>query len=97
MLNFIILLYWTIVYFVLGFIVLACVPQLRVTLLNLLAFVLGGFAGSELAVIVYGHLRTKILDSYPMTVSLVGAMVGGAVLLWLKMRLMRKHSVSRWL
>ena len=68
LLSFMIAVYWCLVYTIAGFIVLAFVPKLRVTLLNLVAFVIGGFAGSAGILQVYGMYRFGLLENYPMTI-----------------------------
>jgi hypothetical protein len=97
LLSFMIAVYWCLVFTIVGLIVLAAVPTLRVTLLNLIAFVIGGFAGSAGTLYVYGIYRFGLLENYPMTISLVGAIAGGTLLVWLKIRFIKTSGDTRLL
>lgn len=94
LLSFMIVVFWCVIYGFLGLIVLASVPALRVTVLNLIAFVVGALAGSTIFSIVYGQYRGP-LDNYPDAIHFVGALAGGAVLVWLKMRFVKSPSDGR--
>jgi hypothetical protein len=79
-------------YSVLGCVVLACLPTLRLTVLNLLFFVVGAFAGGVAFLFVYGQLVAAALLSdvafYGMFPALlVGGGIGGYLLVRLKARL----------
>jgi uncharacterized membrane protein YeaQ/YmgE (transglycosylase-associated protein family) len=89
LLSFMLVVYWCLVYTIAGFIVLASVPKLRVTVLNLLAFVIGAFAGRTGTLYVYGAYRFGFLENYPITIGLVGAIAGGILLVWLKTRFIK--------
>jgi hypothetical protein len=95
LLSFMIAVYWCLVYTIAGYIVLAFVPALRVTLLNLFAFVIGGFAGSAGILYVYGTYRFGLLDRYPMAIGLLGALAGGTLSVWLKTRLIKTSGDTR--
>lgn len=82
---------------VLGFFVLTCTPSLRLTIANLILFVVGGFAGmlalSNLFIwgmrhilVVFRIQVTQGSDSILILPALLGAALGGATLVWLKMR-----------
>ena len=89
--------YWCLVYTIAGFVVLAFVPKLRVTLLNLVAFVIGGFAGSAGILQVYGMYRLGLLENYPVSIGLVGAIAGGTLLVWSKTRFIKTSGATRLL
>ena len=82
---------------VLGLIVLACVPALRLTIRNPVTFVVGAFPGTLALGYVYGRLfadSRNELDSKAAVlglffVLLIGAIVGGTGLVWLGMRLVK--------
>jgi hypothetical protein len=84
LLSFMIVVFWCAVYAIVGLIVLASVPTLRVTLLNLIAYVIGGLIGSQIFSIAYGQYRGA-LDNYPDFARFVGAAIGGTLLVWLKL------------
>jgi hypothetical protein len=78
-------------YTILGLLFLACVPRLRITFLNLGAFILGAFFGGLALLFCYGRIfaRTKLGDAafygiFP--VLLIGGLLGGGFLLWLRGR-----------
>ena len=96
LLSFMIVVFWCVTYGFVGLIVLASVPALRVTLLNLIAFVVGALVGSKIFSIIYGQYQGP-LDNYPDAIHFVGALAGGAALLWLKMRYVKSPSDSRLL
>jgi hypothetical protein len=89
--------FWCMVYSILGFIVLACMPALRVTLLNLIAFVIGAFFGSLALLYAYGAVRFGPIQIYPDTISLIGAVAGGTLFVWLKMRFIKTPVDTRLL
>ena len=82
---------------ILGLIVLACVPALRVTVRNLVIFIVGAFPGTLALGYVYGRLfadsrneldsRASVLGFF--FVLLVGAIVGGTGLVWLGIHLVK--------
>ncbi len=81
-------------YTILGLVVLVCVPALRLTFLNLFLFLAGAFPGGLALLFVYGRIfaRNQLGDAafygiFP--VLLVGGATGGALLVWLKMRLVK--------
>jgi uncharacterized membrane protein YeaQ/YmgE (transglycosylase-associated protein family) len=96
LLSFMIVVFWCLIYTFVGLIVLATVPALRVTLLNLIAFVIGALIGSTIFSIVSGQFHSP-LDNYPNAAHFVGAVTGGAVLVWLKMRFVKSPSDGRLL
>jgi hypothetical protein len=96
LLSFMIVVCWSAVYIIVGLIILSSMPGLRVTLLNLIAFVFEGLLGSEIFSIVYGRYRGPF-DNYPDAIGLVGAVAGGAFVVWLKMRFVKTPSDSRLL
>jgi len=77
LLSFVIAVYWCLVYTIVGSIVLACVPNFRVTLLNVAAFVIGAWPGSDAYYYALGFLldypayRFSPLEHYPVAFSLV--------------------------
>jgi uncharacterized membrane protein YeaQ/YmgE (transglycosylase-associated protein family) len=96
LLSFMIVVFWCVIYTFVGVIVLVTVPALRVSLLNLIAFVIGALIGSTIFSIASGQFHSP-LDNYPDAVHFVGAVTGGVVLVWLKMRLLKSQSDSRLL
>jgi hypothetical protein len=79
---------------ILGVIVLASVPALRLRFLNLLLFLLGAFPSGLLCLFIYGRLfaRNQLSDAafygfFP--ILLIGGAVGGTLTVWLKTRLAR--------
>jgi hypothetical protein len=97
LLSFMIVIFWCLVYWVLGAIVLAGVPALRVTVLNLVAFVMGAYPGSLAGWYVSGMIRLGRLEINPVIVSLVGAAAGGTLLVWLKTRFIKTPADTRLL
>jgi hypothetical protein len=95
LLSFMIVVFWCVVYSVVGLIVFACVPGLRFTLFNLIAFLIGAFAGSEAFLSVYGAYRLGRIDNYPNAVGLVGALTGGTVLVLLKKKFIKTSGDTR--
>src|SRR5262249_46942611 len=81
-----------ILFAILGSVVLACIPKLSFSLVNLLWFVVGAFPVTLFLALLYGYafadsnneLKTgaAILGMY--VVMLVGALSGGTILVWLK-------------
>lgn len=77
--SFVIAVYWCVVYTIVGYVVLACVPALRVTLLNLITFVIGAFPGSLAFLSTVAFLNDHVayrfgpLENYPIAFSLLGA------------------------
>ena len=89
LLNFVLTLITVAVYAFLGSIVLAAVPKLRVTALNLLVFVLAAYAGA---------LFTPVSSYGPLTVfNWPGAVLGGTLAVFLKTVLIKTSAESRWL
>ena len=86
-----------VVFTILGSIVLACVPTLRLSVVNLLLFVMGAFPGALALPYLYGRIfadsnnqltsKTAVLGLF--VVMLVGATGGGAALVWLRIRFVR--------
>jgi len=77
------------VYAILGSIVLAAVPKLRVTALNLVVFVLAAYVGALLIpVIGYGAFT---IFNWP------GAVLGGTLAVFRKTLLIKTPAESRWL
>ncbi len=91
-----IVVFWCVIYTFVGLIVLASIPALRVTLLNLIAFVIGALIGSTIFSVVSGQFRSP-LDNYPDAIHFVGAVTGGVVLVFLKIRFVKSTSDSRLL
>jgi hypothetical protein len=96
LLSFMIVVFWCMVYGFVGLIVLATVPALRVTLLNLTAFVIGALIGSTVFSVVSGQFQGP-LDNYPDAIHFAGAVVVGAGFVWLKTRFVKSPSDSRLL
>lgn len=78
-------------YTILGLIVLSSVPGLRVTFRNLFVFVVGALLGGFVFLFLYGRVfaRNRLGDAafygiFP--VLLVGGVVGGGLLVWLRKR-----------
>jgi|ERR1700674_5309508 len=94
LLSIMIVVFWCVVYTFVGLIVLAIVPALRVTLLNLTAFVIGALIGSTVFSILSGQFQGP-LDNYPNAIHFAGAVIGGSGLAWLKIRLVKSPSDSR--
>jgi hypothetical protein len=97
LLSFVVVVFWCIVYSILGVIVLACMPALRVTLLNLVAFVIGAFFGSLAFLYANGAVRLGRLEINPGYINLVGAVAGGILFVWLKMLFIRTPIDTRLL
>ena len=86
-----------VVFTILGSIVLGCIPTLRLTAVNLLLFVIGAFPGALALPYLYGRIfassnnqltsRTAVLGLFG--VILVGAIAGGAGLVWLRIHFVR--------
>ena len=79
-------------YSILGCVVLACLPNLHLTIPNVLFFIVGAFAGGVAFLFVYGQLVATALLSdaafYGMFPTLiVGGGIGGFLLVRLKARL----------
>ena len=79
---------------VLGLIVLAIAPGLRLKVLNLFLFVVGAFPGALVFFILYGWLvgRKQWSDAASMgifPVLLIGGVFGGVLVIWLKTRFVR--------
>jgi hypothetical protein len=93
LLSFVIAVYWCFVYTIVGYIVLACVPALGLTLHNLIVFVIGALPGSlaflYAVALLDDHVAYRLgaLEKYPIAFSLLGAIASGTLLVWLKMRL----------
>jgi hypothetical protein len=86
-------------YAILGLIVLACVPTLRLTFLNLALFLVGAFAGGLGTLFLYGRafMRDPLGDVafYGVFPSLlIGGAIGGAISVWLKIRLVKGKSIE---
>ena len=96
LLSVMIVVFWCVIYTFVGLIVLASVPALRVTLVNVVVFVIGGLIGSTIFSIEYGQYRGP-LDNYPDAVHFIGAVIGGILLVWLKMRFLKSPHDSRLL
>jgi hypothetical protein len=95
-LSFMVVVFWCVVYAVAGLIVLACVPGLRLTLLNVIAFLIGAFAGSAALLSVYGSVSNRRLHNYPDAIGLIGAVTGGTLLVWLKTRFIQTSGDTRF-
>ena len=86
------------VYAILGSIVLGLVPALRVTLLNLVVFVVGAFAGGVAFLYASNSPVLQFLKNSYVTFILlyfVAAVFGGTVPVWLKMRFIKTPNDSR--
>jgi hypothetical protein len=94
-LNFAIVGFYPLFYAVLGSIVLAVVPGLRVTLLNLVTFVVGAWLGGMAFLVAYVNISSARFDRYPDAVSLFGAIACGTALVWLKLRFVQRQNDSR--
>jgi hypothetical protein len=103
LLSFVLILYWCVVYMILGLIVLACIPTFRVTLLNAVAFVLGAWPGTYAYIytsnLMFDHfaLRLGPLEHYPVASTLIGAVTVGTLFVWLKLRFIKSSDSSRFL
>jgi hypothetical protein len=97
LLSFVSVVFWCVVYSIFRLIVLAYVPALRVTLLNLVVFVIGAFFGSLTLLFAYGAFRLGPLQIYPDTISLIGAMAGGTLFALLKTRFIKTPADGRLL
>jgi hypothetical protein len=99
-LNFVIIVIYSFVYVIVGSILLALVPAFRVTMLNLVVFVLGAFAGN-FAVLYTTNIQ--VLDFLMkgfygfFVLYFVAAIFGGTVAVWLKKRLLNTPADSRLL
>ena len=94
--SFMVVVFWSVIYALVGLIVLATIPALRVTLLNLVAFVVGALIGSTIFSIASGQFRSP-LDNYPDAIHFAGALTGGVLLVWLKMRFLKSPNEGRLL
>jgi hypothetical protein len=74
------------IYGILGTIILAAVPSLRLTVLNILIFILAAYLGSLL-------FRLALLD----LLGLLGGSLVGGVAVWLKILWLKTPPASRWL
>jgi hypothetical protein len=79
---------------VVGMIILALVPGLRLTVPNIFLFVVGAFPGALVLLLVYGWMfgRNQWSDAaltaiFP--ILLVGGALGGTLLVWLKTRFVK--------
>jgi hypothetical protein len=97
LLSFVMVFFWCLVYSVLGAIVLGCVPTLRVTVLNLISFVIGAFFGSFVILWAYGTLRLGRIEINPMFISLIAAAISGTISVWLKTRFIKTPTDTRLL
>ena len=89
LLNFVLTFIAAAVYAILGSIVLAALPKLRVTELNLLVFVLAAYGGA---------LVIPEFSYGPFTVfNWPGAVLGGTLAVFLKAVLIKTPAESRWL
>jgi hypothetical protein len=89
LLNFVLTVITVAVYAILGSIVLAAVPKLRVTALNLLVFVIAAYGGA---------LVIPEFSYGPFTVfNWPGALLGGTLAVVLKTVLIKTSAESRWL
>jgi uncharacterized membrane protein YeaQ/YmgE (transglycosylase-associated protein family) len=87
--------FWCVIYSVMGLIILAIVPGLRVTLLNLIALVIGALIGSMIFSSLYVYLQLRApFDNHPNAAYSFGAIAGGALLLWLRIRFVK--SLRDW-
>ena len=87
---------------IIGLIMLACAPRLRLSFVNLLTFILGGFLGmivlSNLSIWTIRYLLEHLAPRRQLPhgeivgylALLVGAALGGAGSVWLKTRLIDK-------
>jgi hypothetical protein len=81
-------------YAILGLVVLAWLPALRLTFFNLFVFVAGAFCGGVAFLFVYGRLfmradfnHVAFYGIFPTLI--VGGAIGGTLLVWVKTRLVR--------
>jgi hypothetical protein len=97
--------------FILGLIILVAVPAFRLTISNLFVFVIGAILGIFtvpnliirylIGIDIYGHM-TIGGDDFALVLFFFGALGGGTILVWLKMRLQKvvighveKHVAAR--
>jgi len=85
-----------IAYIVVGLIVLACSPSLRLTFPNLILFVVGALLAVPVCLLAYSQMlaRNQLSDAafvgiFPAL--LAGGMLGGVVAVWLKERFVKKQ------
>ena len=83
-------------YMILGLVVLACIPSFRLTFLNLILFVMGAMLTAPVCLFAYGQIfaRKDLSDAafvgiFPAL--LIGGVSGGALVVWLKERFVKKH------
>jgi hypothetical protein len=81
---------------VVGLVLLACIPSLRLTFTNLILFVVGGFAGvgaaGYLVSLILRHWEgSRVLGLLALPVVGVGAAIGGSGLVWLKTHFAKRH------
>jgi hypothetical protein len=96
MLSAIIIALWGVLWTVIGIVLLSCVPAFRLTVNNLVVFLVGAFAGSNGFVYLYGaYYPFDRFGKSPLTVYIVGAVVCGASLVWLKVRIIKAPDVMR--
>ena len=76
---------------IVGLITLAITPALRLTLMSLAIFVIGAIPGALVFLFVYGRIFARqqlsgfaFIGIFP--VLLIGGVLGGILLLWLRMR-----------
>jgi len=89
--------FYSLVYTVLGSVALAAIPGLRVTLLNLVVFVLGAFAGGITFLHASSSAALQPLAKHYLVfiVFYFGAAIfGGTLLVWLKMRFLKTSNDS---
>jgi hypothetical protein len=98
LLNCVIYAIYSFAYLVLGSIVLALVPVLRVTVVNLIVFALGAFAGA--VSVLYANntcVLQRLFGNYVVFVLVYfgAATLGGTIAVGLKMRFVKTSSISR--
>jgi hypothetical protein len=92
-----------VVFTILGLIVLASIPKLRLTITNLFLFVMGAFPGTLTFGYLYGRIfadsanelngRVAVLGIF--AVMLIGAVVGGVMVVWCKTRFVPADGTPR--
>jgi hypothetical protein len=97
LLNFVTYMAYCCAYAVLGSIILALVPAFRVTLLNLIVFVLGAFAGAVTFLYSFNSPVLQRVNNYVLFVLLYlgAAAFGGTLAVWLKVRFVKAPADSR--
>jgi len=91
------LIIWLVIYALMGVVVLAVIPAFRITLLNLVTFVVGAFAGSTALLYASGSRPLRFVEINPIEFVILGAAVGGTLVVWLKIRFIKTPPDTRLL